>query len=166
MIGYTPPFFLNMAAVPGVIYIGPNQWLPNIVHGGSNVNVPPGNSYCVGTIRLANNVRHDLMHGDRLWYSYSGQMANHPKVEVYSAYGANRNFGAPNVMRRSNMALIGHVSYDLYYLLHQDRGNHWDRTGPRLGQHYRRRINLKVIEQARFRGMAYNDEIEVVAWWR
>ena len=92
----------------GQIYMGPNQWLP--AHGGQNVNIPP----VVGTIRLLNNVRHNLMHGDRLWYSFSGQMGNQ-NVEVHSAFTSNRNFGAPNVLRRSNTTVIGHMSYQLYY---------------------------------------------------
>ena len=110
-----------MAAVHGQIYIGPNQWLP--VHGGQNVIVPPGNSHVIGTIRLLNNVRHDLMHGDRVWYTYKGHMGSHPKVEVHTGYVANRNFGAPNVIRRSNIALIGHMDCCLYYALHRDRAN-------------------------------------------
>ena len=153
-----------MAAIPGQIYIGPNQWLP--AHGGQNGNIPAGNSYVIGTIRLLNNVRHNLMHGDRLWYSYKGQMGNYPKVEVHSAFTSNRNFGAPNALRRSNTAVIGHMSYQLYYALHRDRANDWDRTGPRLGQHYRRRINMKVIQPHPYRGLGYNTEIQVVCWWR
>ena len=155
-----------MAAVHGQVYIGPNQWLPGPAHGGQNVNVPPGNSYVIGTIRLLNNVRHNLMHGDRLWYGYKGQMGSHPKIEVYSGFVANRNFGAPNQLRRSNVATIAHMDYRLYYALHRDRANEWDRTGPRLGQHYRRRINLKLIEQHPYSGHAYNTDITVVAWWR
>ena len=136
--------------------------------GGEDIHIPPHSEASVGFIHLYPNMKHDIMFGDRLWFAYHGRTTGgKPRVHVYSQYFTNRNFGAPNTLRRSNTAAIGYMDYQLYNSLYTHRAQ-WDRAGPRHGQHYQRRMNMKVIERNWIQG--WQDDIDdlhvpVVVYW-
>ena len=140
---------------------------------GEDVDIPPNYSFCIGKVRLKSNVKYNIRHGDKLWYCFTGFNGVTPTISVFTNFLSNRNFGAPNALRRSNTSCVGLMDSRLYYLIHEryPDNHYWQRAGPRTKQHYRSKIEVKVIENngafAAVRGWrrsAYT--IDVVAFWR
>lgn len=112
---------------------------------GEEIDIDPHRNVMIGTIVLRSNSRHNLRHGDRLWFSLNGYNSSGPIINVYSGYIGNRNFGAPANMRRSNMRNIGYLSRTTWHEYNSTRGDSWDQTGPRMNQVWRSKCNMYFV---------------------
>lgn len=146
--------------------VGPNGYTCFAPGAGEDIDIPANATVSVGYVYLFPNMRHDVMFGDRLWFSYNGRSAGGlPRVHVYTNYPSNRNFGAPNTLRRSNAASVGYMDHKLYSSFFNTRTG-WDRAGPRQGQHFQRRINVKSLGHPPSHGYHVQSPwVPVVAYW-
>lgn len=135
---------------------------------GEDIDIPDNAFYVKGKILLRSNAKHSYRFGDKLWFAKIGEGSVSPYVPIFSQYVPNRNFGAPNTLRRSNTTPIGRMMSSLYWDIYSHRQG-WDKTGPRAGQHYRRKITLRVChggaQQAVNRWLGNTKVLYVVAIW-
>ena len=132
---------------------------------GEDVDIYPNQRFAIGYIHARAMHNADIVHGDRLWYTLPGAYGTRPNIPVYTSYSGNRNFGAPNAARRSNLTSIGQMDTRLYSTIWRN-ANPNNRYGPAVGQAKRRRVNVKVINPNPIQGWLRDVKpVKVVAYW-
>ena len=112
---------------------------------GDDIDIDPNRNFLLGKITLRSNSRHNLKHGDKIWFSLSGHNSRGPVINCYQGAPGNRNFGPNRNMGRSNMRNIGYMNRYAYGRYNSTRAAEWDKTGPRINQVWHRRFNMYFV---------------------
>ena len=112
---------------------------------GDDIDIDPNRNFMLGKITLRTNSRHNLKHGDKIWFALAGDNSSGPIINCFQGPVGNRNFGPARNMGRSNMRNIGYMNRYTYGRYNSTRADEWDKTGPRVNQVWLRRVNMYFV---------------------
>ena len=113
---------------------------------GDDIDIDPNRRHMMGIITLRANSRHNLKHGDKLWFTVNGMSSRGPIVNIYQGVPGVRNFGPHRNLRRSNIRNIGYLNRNTYGAYNSTRANAWDAAaGPRVNQVWQNRCNMYFV---------------------
>ena len=140
------------------------------LHTGDEIDIDPNRNYMLAKITLRINTRHNLQHGDKIWFALNGHNSSGPVINIYQGVPGTRNWGPHHNMRRSNMRSIGYLHRSSYGRYNSTRAEEWDKTGPRINQVWQRRANMYFVgrcdnDREVVRTTSYPLECHVIIDW-
>ena len=135
----------------------------------ADVEVDAGDSFVLGYMFARTNYPHNIEYGQKMFVTKAGHNSSGPVLSVLEGYHAGRGgaFGPPRTLRRSIAGSIGYFSRTTWHHIHASRAQRHDKSGPRQGQLYKKKVMIYAIEDLHGFVESNNAQaVPVVAIWR